>query len=164
MRWRTRRWALPKGKVNRHVPAGNILWMDTTEACLEAVRSGQADYTYGNGYLVQYYLNQPRFHGLQSITQSSSVEKTCVGVVKPANVNLLTVLNKAVGSMPETELQAMLYQSTQDTSARVTFRSFIESNPIQTLLCFMGHRNAVYRRPAVDSDLQDPKQPTHCAG
>ena len=129
---------LPKGKVNNHVPAENILWLDTMEACLEALRSGQADYSYGNGYLVQYYVNQPRFHGLQSIAQSSSVEKTCVGVVKPANVNLLTILNKAVGSMPETELQAMLYQSTQDTSARVTLRSFVESNPIQALLSLMA--------------------------
>ena len=50
-----KRLALAKGLIYRGEYMGDVIWCDTVRECIEAVDSGRADYSYGNGYTVQYY-------------------------------------------------------------------------------------------------------------
>lgn len=45
----------------------NIVWYDNLEECIEAVNKGYADYTYGEGYSMQYYMNQPKYKNVRLV-------------------------------------------------------------------------------------------------
>ena len=120
---------LPEGYEERV----EILWYATPEACIEAVNKGEADYTYGDGYAVQYYINQSRYENVVLIPQSDQTQKLCFGVVKPADANLLSTVNKAVRSTPTETMQSIMNSNTIRPQDKVTWTEYVESNPWEVL-------------------------------
>lgn len=120
---------LPEGYEEK----AEILWYATPEACIKAVNKGEADYTYGDGYAVQYYVNQSRYENVVLIPQSNQTQKLCFGVVKPANANLLSTVNKAVRSVPTETMQSIMNSNTIRPQDKVTWTEYVESNPWEVL-------------------------------
>lgn len=120
---------LPEGYEERV----EILWYATPEACIEAVNKGEAAYTYGDGYVVQYYVNQSRYENVVLIPQSDQTQKLCFGVVKPADANLLSTVNKAVRSTPTETMQSIMNSNTIRPQDKVTWTDYVESNPWEVL-------------------------------
>lgn len=101
----------------------------TLEQCLRAVDSGQAGYGYGNSYSIEFYSRQPFFKNIKLVPQTGSEQRIGIGVVKPADVTLLSVLNKVLSSITESEQQAMIFQGTALPESRVTLAAWIDANP-----------------------------------
>lgn len=128
-----RRLALPEGMGYQGALPQDVTWYGTVRECIEAVADGQADYAYGNGYTVQYYADLYQYHNLSLVPQSGTVQKLCVGVAKPVDTTLLTILNKVVLSIPDDELQAMVYRNAVPEET-ITLGSFLKANPWVVML------------------------------
>ncbi|MCC0644865.1 MULTISPECIES: diguanylate cyclase domain-containing protein [unclassified Clostridioides] len=139
-----KRLALPKGIIYDNYFKGDVVWYDTLEECIEAVNKGDVDYTYGEGYSIQYYMNQPKYKNVRLVPQTYEPQSICFGIVKPSKQELLGIFNKAIISIPSEKMQSIIYQNTtyrQDFSLLY----IMQQNPIETvlivaslLLCIIG--------------------------
>ena len=129
-----KRLALVNIDVNtsHDVYPGEIVPYDTVFACIEAVDRGEADYTYVDIYTAQYYLNDPEFRNLKLIPQTYELHKISLGIVKPGHQQLLSICNKVIACIPETDMQAIVNANTikqRDFSLGVLIREY----PIQSV-------------------------------
>lgn len=109
--------------------AGKVVRYDTVEKCLKAVESGEADYSYVNDYSLQYYTNALQLKNVSSYAQSQqNAQKLCIGVVKPADQNLISIINKVIQGMPESLQQAMVYDNAFDAN-EVSILYIIKAHP-----------------------------------
>lgn len=139
-----KRLALPKGTSYDNHFNGDVIWYDTLEECIEAVNKGYADYTYGEGYSIQYYINQPKYKNVRLVPQTYEPQSICFGVVNPSDEELLSIFNKSIISIPSEKMQSIIYQNTtyrQDFSLLYV----MQQNPVETilivaslLLCIIG--------------------------
>lgn len=123
-----RRLALAKGLGCGDEYVGEVLWYDTVRECIEAVESGRADYAYANSYVVQYYAGKGDYRNISLVSRPGMIQELSIGVAKPVDMTLLTILNRAVLSIPEGELQAMFYRNAVPES-RITLGTFVKANP-----------------------------------
>ena len=72
---------------------------DTIEECLEAVNSGEVDYTYGTSYTTPYYLNIDELSNILYLPTSTQSIDICFGLAQPVDPDLLVILNKALRSL-----------------------------------------------------------------
>lgn len=139
-----KRLALTKDIAYESHFKGDIVWYDTLEECIEAVNKGYADYTYGEGYSMQYYMNQPKYKNVRLVPQTYEAQRICFGVTKPNKQELLNIFNKAIISISSEKMQSIIYQNTtyrQDFSLLY----IMQQNPIETvfivsslLICIIG--------------------------
>lgn len=116
---------------------GNVVRYENSEECIAAVNSGEADYTYGNSYTVQYYMNNPKYSNIKLIPQTYHPYETCIGVVRPGSKDLLNLLNKTLLAIPEEDIQAIIYKNTSYRQ-EFTLMNFIEAYPSQSLLVIVA--------------------------
>ena len=119
-----KRLALPTSSLYENKARGEVVRCETIADCFEAIRTGKADYTYVDSYTAQYFVNQPAYSGFKLIPQTIDPRQLCFGVRKPGDRELLNILNKAIVTMPEDELQALINQGTL----------LPQPNPINTVL------------------------------
>lgn len=133
-----RRLALPSGVVYEGGYTGEAVYYDSIEKCLEAVHRGKVDYCYGNAYSVQYYLSNPEYKNMLTISRPDEWgQEFCFGVKDSENLALISILNKAIRSLRQSEfVQTSLYANTYEPKS-VTLGSYIRSNPVQTVLGVM---------------------------
>ncbi|MEG2097033.1 MAG: transporter substrate-binding domain-containing protein [Pseudoflavonifractor sp.] len=129
-----KRLALPRGVTYSGTYMGEIIQYDSIRDCLHAVNAGEADYCYGNGYSTEYYCNQEQYLGLTLVPQSSVINQYCIGVSRPANPLLLTVINKTIRNIPQGDLQSMIYRNSAPDGKGITFRAFLQNHPSETLV------------------------------
>ena len=67
---------------------------DTIEECLEAVNSGEVDYTYGTSYTTPYYLNIDRLEQHPLFAHLDAIHRHLYGLAQPVDPDLLVILNK----------------------------------------------------------------------
>lgn len=127
-----KRLALPQGVSYSGGYMGETAYYNNIEECVAAVHRGEMDYCYGNSYSVQYYLSNPEYRNIITISRPDDwSQEYCFGVAMPADINLISILNKAIRVFPQTELiQNSLYENAYDP-LEVTFVSFILANPLQ---------------------------------
>lgn len=127
-----KRLALSKGYVYSGTLTDQVQEYETVKDCLDALERGEADFAFNDSYTIQYYLNQTKYRNISTVPQAETTQKLCIGLAKPANTTLLTILNKTIRSIPEDNLQAMIYRNATAT-VKVTFSTFVEDNPMLVL-------------------------------
>lgn len=133
-----KRLAIPSDLFYSGGYMGTIQQYDTIEECLNAVENGDADYCYANGNTAQFYANRRNYRNITLIPQTSTSQSFCFGLPKPADLTLLTIINKVILSIPESDLQAIVYQNTADTERTITISSFVNANPWQAIGILSG--------------------------
>ncbi len=84
---------------------------DTIEECLEAVNSGEVDYTYGTSYTTPYYLNIDELSNILYLPTSTQSIDICFGLAQPVDPDLLVILNKALRSLNSAQLDSIIYDN-----------------------------------------------------
>lgn len=133
-----KRLALPEGVIYEGEYASEVIRYQSPEDCLKAVAKGEADYTYGNGHVFQYYANQSQYSNLYLVPQSDVTEKVCIGVLKPANANLLTIINKAIRNVPDETMNEIMNRNTVMQPEKITWTAFLYSNPREAVLAVVA--------------------------
>lgn len=88
------------------------LTVNDLKDALDAIKSGKADFTLGNGYALQYYVNQSEYNELTLIPANTDEYGIGFGVVRPVNKHLLSILNKVFINLSDHELQNIIYPNT----------------------------------------------------
>lgn len=112
---------------------GDAQVMNSMVECWEALLDGRVSGVYGGSYTMQYYLNQPEYGDIRLFSQDGKEFRMSFGVLMPGNTNLLSILNKAVISMKEEQLQDILYHNIL-YRGKYTVAQMIRQNPIEAIL------------------------------
>lgn len=112
---------------------GQVQWYNTFEECVDAVNSGEADYTYGNSYSIQYYMNNPKYKNIKLIPQTYEPYEVCYGISRNEGKSLLSIFNKVLLSMSDEDFQTIIFQNTKFRPDYNIFY-FIEGNPIEVIV------------------------------
>ncbi len=126
-----KRLALPQGLA---VPDGadesKVTNYSSVLQCIEAVNRGDADYCIGNAYSIEYYTRSPGYRNIVLVPQTSMVQKVSLGVVKADDDgHLLTIINKVLRSLSDSEIQTIISRHTLGNDSKITLASFIDANP-----------------------------------
>ncbi len=111
---------------------GSPVYYDSREEIVRAINSGEADYTYMDAYVAQYFYNRSEFENLYVAPQMLQENRTCIGVSKPASPELLNIINKVIITMPEKELQSIIYSNTIYRSD-ITLLEMVRRHPLQAV-------------------------------
>lgn len=128
---RGKRLALLGASTYRGEFVGKVQYYETTEDCIRAVADGDADYTYVDAYTAQYYFNMPEYHDLKLVPQTYAPRKICLGVTKPADRELLSILNKSIVTISEVDIQAMINQNVI-VPRSFTISDYLRQNPVES--------------------------------
>ena len=90
---------------------GDVTRYSNMGQCIEAVQTGNADYTYVDLYTAQYYLNDPHYRALNLTPQSYTPRTLCFGLSKPTPHQLISILNKSIYQLSAANLQAIINQN-----------------------------------------------------
>ena len=131
------RLALVRGFSYNVGKEDKVAYYDSIEECINAVEKGEADYCYGNGYSIQYYLRANNYRNVDYLALGDDwSQKICMGIIKPAEVELLSIVNKAVQSMSDEEMQNLLYTNSFEPED-ITLSSYIKANKGQAVLLLL---------------------------
>lgn len=84
---------------------------NTIEETLEAVNSGEADYTYGTSYTTPYYLNIDELSNILYLPTSAQSIDICFGLAQPVDPDLLVIFNKALRDLNGAQMDSIIYDN-----------------------------------------------------
>lgn len=123
----------------RNLPAGLKAqqirdYPDVTEA-LAAVNRGEVDLFYGLSGRIEQEIQAHYFSNVIPVGQYSNAVEVAFALPKPAEAELLTILNKAINSLSDTDKREILNRNLISSgTAKVTLAGLIYSNPIQAVI------------------------------
>lgn len=106
-----------------------ILGYDSVDDCMKAVQNGKIDFAYMNLYSAEFLSHQEQYKSLQLIPQTDKSVNFSIGIKKPVETELVSILNKAVNSISDTDLEAIVYSNISDSAREVTPEAFVKENP-----------------------------------
>ncbi|MEG0375049.1 MAG: ATP-binding protein, partial [Raoultibacter sp.] len=128
-------FALPEGRSKTEVvKASQIAYYATYEACLEAVNAGEADITsmpssYAEGLYVDHYYANVTPVAVDHIEVTLSI-----AFAQPVDSRLYSVMNKAVNSFTDEEMETVLSRNVVSVANRqISIQSLLYDNPVATL-------------------------------
>lgn len=130
-----KRLVLPRGFILEGHTGADILRLPSVRDCIEAVEHGRADFSFANGYTASYYNNQAIYKNITLTPQTGLDQRICIGVAKPVDVDLLTILNKCILSMGnDGAIQTMLYTHTAPATDWFSLSFLLSNYPTECLL------------------------------
>lgn len=111
---------------------GDVTRYSNMGQCIEAVHTGNADYTYVDLYTAQYYLNDPRYRALNLTPQSYTPRTLCFGLAKPTSHQLISILNKSIYQLSAANLQAIINQNV-NPPREMTITDIIVDYPMESI-------------------------------
>lgn len=103
--------------------------------CLNAVNRGEADFTYGNSYVLEFYSQGYALQSLCVIPLNGSSQTICFGVSHMAGKPLIGILDKALDYLGSDKILDIVIANVAASTQPVTLASLISSNPGLSLLC-----------------------------
>lgn len=106
----------------------------TVEECIDAVNKGEADYTYSSSYVAEYLTQREHYGNIVFVPYTEPDNSICLGLSQPIDPTLLTIINKALGSITAEQLQTMVLKNTVVLDKEVSLKSYIQANPTNAML------------------------------
>lgn len=117
---------------------GDVVRFENTEACLDAVRTGKADYTYTNSYSYQYYVQKEQEAKFVVYPSSDAWSQSiCFAVSGVADKKLRNIINKAITSISDDDFRATFLYSKAYPARETTMTEFLWNNKWQVLTVFI---------------------------
>ncbi|WP_080800579.1 transporter substrate-binding domain-containing diguanylate cyclase [Arabiibacter massiliensis] len=110
---------------------GNVQRFPSVAECLQAVLDGEADYTYVDEYVMQYFLNLPDYRGLRVAPQTHEPRRLSFGIARGGDAALLGIVDRAVGSLSEIELQGVINGNVMSDQP-FDIVDFVRAHPVET--------------------------------
>lgn len=124
--------ALPSGyQLSERIAQSNqdkeILYLDSVEACFDAVLAGEAQAAYTNTQVANYLISDPKYEKLYTTTLTQYPSDLCIGVSKSADPRLFSILDKYIQYMSNEEIDAMLLNNSTNVRP-ITVEAFVRQN------------------------------------
>lgn len=144
----------------------SVLRYDTIEDCIRAVNTGQADYTYSNSLVTEHYVRGRSYRNIALVPMTSIGYGLCIGLARPTDPNLISIVDKALNSIPAEQVQSFVFQNTALSDEGISFASLIYADPapfaillailllagVASIVCFTLMRYHLMRRIALDDE------------
>ncbi len=99
-------------RIRHTFPHFRIIYKKDTDACLRAVRDGEADLVLQKAYLIQYLLQKPTYDTLTIVPINEIEESVCLATTGSANPLLMSVLNKTISALDPRDINNIIIQHT----------------------------------------------------
>lgn len=103
----------------------DVIYKDTTEECLDAVISGEADITVQNSYVMSYLLQKPVYLQLTVLASESVSMSSCIVTNSNVNPLLISVLNKTIDCLDSNTVQQITMNYTVANPYESTFADIL---------------------------------------
>lgn len=128
---------LPEGyyvsdELYQMYPRENIVYYPTFEDCMEAVRTGKTGATFMNSYVAAYLTSNMRYSSLVTKNMSDAVSDICMAVSKQCDPLLISILNKAINSVPTDEMNRIVAVNNRSNHVG-NFTDLVYMNPVGTI-------------------------------
>ncbi len=118
--------AVERGRLPENIESENVLYFPTREASLNAVEKGRADYGFGNVYSIAYYTALNNYKNIITIPKQIEIRKYSLALMNDDPL-LLSVLNKAIGSIDDYQMQSIILEAAGDIEKKVTLSLIIDT-------------------------------------
>lgn len=106
-----------------------LIRLGSTADCLKAVNDGRADMTFVSAYIAEYYLQGYDYPSLTTgITEYTS--QVCFAAPKGTDPLLISAVNKAIESITDTEMEAIILKNSIPNPNNFGIRATIYRNPL----------------------------------
>lgn len=124
--------AVPKGHDLK--PSGSndtICYYQAYQECMEAVNSGEADYTRMPAAFIEDFYSKDYYANVSLVADTNLKEELTLALTVPVNVPLYSVLSKALNNFTDEESAHILTNSSLTLrEGTVTLKSLLYTNPI----------------------------------
>lgn len=93
-------------------PNCNIVYRKNNEECLQAVLDGEADIMMQNIYVMNYWLQNPRYNSLDMAPAFYLEENSCVAALSSEDKRLMSIINKSIDVIPEEDINQLVLDNT----------------------------------------------------
>lgn len=125
-----------KKVLKRYFPNFNLKDYDSITDCFDAVNSGDADLLILNQYVVEYWMNKPRYEKLKVIPVMELDDEMCfsavfdmngegIGPTREEGQTLVNILDKAIDTLSEDEKSNFIIQGVMENQYEYRFSDFI---------------------------------------
>ena len=123
--------ALEGTQVPDDVPAEDVLYVRTEHEALNMVDKGRADVVFGLSAQIEGALQQGAYSNVVPVSLTNSVTDICFALPRPADPDLLTVVNKSLNSMPVDEKTAAIEEHRIAAGyGTLTLIDYLNANPM----------------------------------
>lgn len=121
------------GELPDSIEAADVRPYRSIYDALEAVDQGEIDCLYGATNWIEYEMQQHAFHNVVAVSLPERINAS-FALSKPADTSLLTIVNKTITNLGDSELEALVGQNVVSTgSPEPTIRELLYAYPVQTL-------------------------------
>lgn len=127
--------AMPYGMDYRNSYFKNckVKYYETVDDCILAVKKGLVDFTAISNIVVEQYSYTKNMNDLLLVPVPESIKELSSAFASPVNPQLLSIMDKAIYAIDESEKQSITYHNTSENTSKVTLLSFINANPTQVI-------------------------------
>lgn len=111
-----------------------INYYPTELACMDAVVSGEADYTYANFFVAQYYGEENKLNGVDMVGTAHTSGDQYFGFSSPVDPVLYQIINKGIQGITDLEMQNLTYQEMMKAPRSFSLVRYISDHPWQSVL------------------------------
>lgn len=106
----------------------DFMYYNSVEECIEAVRKGEAGQAIMNSYSAKKLMQNSKYAHLSSIMLQKNNIEVAVAVKSSIDAPLLSIINKAIGVISETETNDILIKNTTYNDKEYTLNDWIHNN------------------------------------
>lgn len=112
----------------------NIVYFDSVDECMDAVRDGKADAVFLYTYTVQEIMKKVHPETFDSVIMGGEHVSVAMGVRSDFDPCFLTALNKTVLNVADTELDNIILDATEDYYESQSLLHFLYANPVYGII------------------------------
>lgn len=99
------------------------------QECINAVQRKEADFTYGNAYVLEFYSQGYLLQNLCVIPSSGKNQNICFGISKDTSGHLKSILDKAIDYIGEDGMSKIVVKNVAVSTQPITLSALISANP-----------------------------------
>ena len=117
--------------IPNDIVASKVLTFPTVTEALKTVNDGRADFAYGLAGRLEQDIQLYHFSNLVPVTLVNDRSDIKFALKRPADIDLLSIINKAINSLTETEKSTILDQNMISIgNIKMTLEEIIYANPV----------------------------------
>ncbi|MDO5574614.1 MAG: transporter substrate-binding domain-containing protein [bacterium] len=113
----------------------NFVYYDTFAECVDAVNKGEADVTYLPNFSVSSLTGHAYLQNVKVFSSEITNYQCAIGVANQCDSKLVSILDKALASIPESEKETMLLNAVSGNRDEKTFKDIYYEN--QTTILYL---------------------------
>lgn len=134
------RFAIPQGSDLQPINPGDIVnYYDSYADCLDAVNRGEAGYTQMPAAFVEDFYLKDFYANVTLTADIDLVQELTLALPKPVDVQLYSILNKAINNLSDKELDAIVSQNLlASRTSQATLENLLYTNPVLVFFVCVG--------------------------